>query len=100
MKKRITKATIKSFINKNASNLYSLNQSSFDGMVDGLVWNESKEFKKVTFKKDINQEHTFGIQDAWFVGMSRDYFNHFENDSFTGYKVFNSCGSFYLAIKK
>lgn len=100
MTKKITKATIKSFIKKNASNLYSLNISSFDGMFDGLVFNKNKEFRKVTFQKDINEEHTFGIEDAWFVGMSRDYFTDFENDSFVGYKVFNSCGSFYLAIKK
>ncbi len=85
---------------KNASNLYSLNEASFDGMIDGLQWNKSNEFRKVVFKTNINQEHTFGIEDAWFVGRSRDYFLSFENDSFVGYRVFNSCGSFYLAIKK
>jgi hypothetical protein len=41
-----------------------------------------------------------GIKGAWFVGQSRDYFDAFENDNFIGYKVYNSCGSFYLAINK
>lgn len=100
MTTRITKATIKSFIKKNQENLFLLTKSSYDGMVDGLSYNTESTFNKVTIEENANSKYTMGIKGAWFVGQSRDYFDAFENDNFIGYKVYNSCGSFYLAINK
>lgn len=35
--KKITRATIKSFVKKNKDQLYISNKSDFDGMVDGVT---------------------------------------------------------------
>jgi hypothetical protein len=99
MEKKITKATVKSFINKNFDNLFIKFQSSFDGMTDGIEYSKNSEFSKIT-KTERNLNHSFGINGAWFVGSSRDYFEAFENDNYKGFYIYNSCGSFYLAIKK
>ena len=37
---KITKTTIKSFINKNFDKLYFCEKSSFDGMIDGISYFE------------------------------------------------------------
>ena len=96
--KRITRATIKSFINKNAGDIYINVKSSFDGMIDGCR-DYHDGFKKAE-KSDDYAKYNLGISGAWFVGQSRDYFEAFSNDNYEGYKVYNSCGGFYLAIKK
>ena len=95
---KITKATVKSFIKKNFNNLHINVKSSFDGMVDGCVSNH-EGFKKIINTND-NVEHTCGIQDAWFVNHSRDYFSIHDTDTHFGYQVMNSCGVFILAILK
>ncbi len=97
--KKITLATVKSFIKKNSESIYVKLDSSFDGMIDGLNWNKDASFIKSEI--DLHHpKHTLGIKGAWFVGSSRDYFYNFENENFLGIKVSNSCGQFYLAIKK
>ncbi len=96
--KKITLATVKSFIKKNIGNIYIDVKSEFSGMIDGLEFNNDGFFKALD--SDGNNNHTLGIQGAWFVGSSRDYFDAFENDTLTGIKVVNACGSFILAIKK
>jgi len=96
-KKKITKATLKSFVKKNKENLFIKVKSTFDGMSDGIVCiNEG--FKKVSLKEDY-QEHTLGIEGAWLVGSSRDYFNFYSDRSFEGIEVYNCCGSFIIATK-
>lgn len=103
--KRITLATIKYFIKKNIDKMFIQELSRFDGSNDGISHKKNPEF--VQAKKDVtnhkntqNRDITLGIEGAWFVGESRDYFSAFENEQFTGYKISNSCGSFILAIKK
>ena len=95
---KITKATIKSFIRKNKDKIYIKVRSKFDGMYDCCM-EVNNGFHKAT-ASDRNEQYTLGIEGAWFVGQSRDYFNSFDNDDFTGYEIFNSCGAFYLAIRK
>lgn len=97
--KRITSATIKSFIEKNRGNLYIKNESHFDGMTDGIAYNPKPFFHKAT-ETDTMSDYTLGVQGAWFVGSSRDHFTPYEDDEFTGFEVYNSCGTFTLAIKK
>ena len=98
MKTRITKSTVKSFIKKNADNLFidviyciTVNHSVKRYYNDG--------FKKTTFDSD-NAKNTLGIEGAWFVGQSRDYFECYEDSTYSGIRVFNSCGTFVLATKR
>lgn len=95
--KKITLATVKSFVKKNRENLFINVRSSFDGMVDGLAYYQDG-FTQAT-KEDGNLEHTLGICGAWFVGQSRDYFQSFTDGNFEGIKVHNACGSFIIALK-
>jgi hypothetical protein len=96
--KKITLATVRSFIKKNSENLFINVKSSFDGMTD-CCESRNDGFTKA-IATDEHREHQLGVSGAWFVGCSRDYFDAYEDATFTGIKVFNSCGSFILAIKK
>ena len=80
-------------------NLYISCKTSFDGMVDGCTSCSDKGFKPVTMI-DSNLSSTLGISGAWFVGGSRNLFNTYEDENFTGIEVYNCCGSFVLAVKK
>ena len=95
--KKITLATIKAFARKNAENLYVRTLSSFDGMTDCVQRTEDL-FRKVE-AVDFADSSTWGIAGAWFVRGSRDYFDAFEENGYTGYRVGNCCGSFILATK-
>ncbi len=96
--KKTTLATIKAFVRRNASGLYVRTTSSFDGMTD-CVQSVKGEFRKVESLEASHKSNTLGIQGAWFVGGSRDYFDAYDENGFKGYRVYNSCGSFILAVK-
>ena len=96
--KKITRATIKSFIRKNKDNLYIKTQSSFNGMTDGVDPCYDQSITKAG-KTEKNNKYNLGIPGAWFVGSSRDRFYPAEIGQFKGYEVYNSCGQFYLLIK-
>lgn len=98
MKKRITLATIKSFIKK-SENLHIKCESSFDGMVDCVIDNPNQVFRKAV-PADKAFPNNLGIAGAWFVFGSRDYFSHYEDQYFVGYSVYNCCGSFIIANAK
>lgn len=93
--KRITLATVKSFIGK-ADNLHIRNLSSFDGMTDCVTSCNSSGFRKAT-KTEAHTSNTLGVQGAWFVGGSRNSLLPFEKDGFRGIEVYNCCGHFVLA---
>ena len=99
MTKRITMATVKSFVKKNYNGLYIKLDGSFDGMIDGIDFKKDSQFVKAGVDTH-HYNHTLGITGAWFVGQSRDFLSTFENDEFQGIKVSNSCGYFTIAIKK
>lgn len=40
-----------------------------------------------------------GIKGAWFVLRGRDYFERIGDQGFTGFHVYNCCGSFDIAIR-
>jgi hypothetical protein len=98
IKKKITLATLKSFVKKNKENLFINVTSEFDGMVDGISYCNDG-FQKAKLTED-NIKNTLGIQGAWLVGGSRNYFDSYEDDNYIGYNVYNCCGAFYLVIKK
>lgn len=94
---KTTKSTIKSFIRKNINDLFINVKSSYDGMIDGCsCYNDG--FTKAVID-NANERNTLGIAGAWFVNSSRDYFQVYNENGFTGYSVSNCCGHFIIAIK-
>jgi hypothetical protein len=83
--KRITIATVKSFIRKNRQSLLICYCSHFDGMTDSTQHNDNPQFVPAG---------------AWFVGRSRDFLSAFDDGERVGFSVSNACGSFILAIAK
>ncbi len=96
---KTTLATIKSFVKKNDGRLFIKCKSSFDGMVDCVMPTGDGAFH-AALKADAHHDANLGIQGAWFVRGSRDWFTPYEDEQFTGYDVSNCCGSFTLAVKK
>lgn len=94
--KKITLATIKAFVRKNAANLYVKQNASFDGMTDCVM--EVKDTYRKVESIDLTKRDTLGIPGAWFVRDSRDYFYPHSADGFTGFQVSNCCGRFVLAV--
>ena len=93
-KKKITLATVKSFIRKNSDRLFAKTCSRFDGMTDCVQRVEGDIFTP------ISAENALGIRGVYIVGNSRDHFSSFENESFIGFEIYNCCGSGILAISK
>lgn len=96
---KITKSTLKSLVRKNAGKLFIKVASRFDGMVDGVRDSENQSFSKC-MPADGCHEHNLGIQGAWLVLGSNDWFTAYEDDKFIGIEVYNCCGNFTLAVKK
>ena len=97
---KITKATLKSFVNKNRDKLYICVKWYFDGMIDGMSMGKGK-FNKI--KPDESTKlynHTLDIAGCWLVGGGRDYFETYEDENFVGICAYNSCEDFILAIRK
>lgn len=97
--KRITLATLKSFIRKNRSNLLIQTKSRFDGICDGVREVEGNEFTPVR-TSDNPGDNNVGLCGVWFVHGSGNSFTPFDDGSHVGYEVWNCCGSFILAIAK
>jgi len=97
MEKKITLATLKSFIRKNSDDLYINVRSSFDGMTDGLEYYKNG-FSKAE-KTNEFESNTLGISGAWLVGGSRNHFSAYNENGFEGIRVSNCCGSFILAVR-
>lgn len=91
--KKITMATLKSFINK-AQSLFVLCESSFDGMTDCVQTNSNPTLMPVS------KEDAIGHKGVWCVGSSRDYFSYYENDTHFGIEVNNCCGCQILLTAK
>lgn len=96
--KKITLATIKSFL-RNAKNLHICKKSMFDGMTDCVMPTADRKFETASYTCNALY-NTLGIQGAWFVRDSDDYFAAYEDDTFKGYEVHNCCGSFLLVTPK
>lgn len=97
--KKITLATIKSFIRKNEGNIFIFEKSTFDGMVDCVMPTGNKEFV-LAKKTDSNIQYTLGIEHAWFIGRGADMYRLYEDSQYIGYNIYNCCGEFNLVIKK
>ena len=94
--KKITRATVKSFIKNSFEKLYIKNKWTFSGMTDGTEY-LNDGFKKAT---EGARSNDLGVAGAWFVGQSNDSFTAWESETMKGIEVYNSCGCFILAIQK
>lgn len=97
--KKITKATFKNFVKRNASELYVKEKSRFDGMTDGI-----EQLNTGFNLTGVDEERLKGdyavIDGVWLVGGGRDYFTIWEDDTHYGIEVYNCCGSSIVAVKK
>lgn len=97
MQKKITLATVKSFIRK-ASELHISRKSRFDGSVDCVMELADNGFH-VAQPTDRNLDGTMGYEGVWFVRGSSDYFTPYNDGKFQGFEVYNCCGTFIVATK-
>ena len=97
MSKKITRANFKKFVRENRENLHINCLSSFNGMTDGVDYVKNSQFKPIVSTL-VNENYTLGINGVWLVGQSRDMFSHYKKDGFEGIEVYNSCGSFIVAV--
>ena len=84
-KKKITLATLKSFIN-GSNELYVKHHSSFNGMTD-MVENIESELIA------IDKENAISHKGVWCVGKSDDRFTFSETLTMYGINVYNCVGS-------
>jgi len=96
--KKITRATVKSFICKAGGKLKIMSSYTFDGMQDCVTATGNWAFvaAKQAAKAD---QYNLGVAGAHFVGQGRDYFRAYNADGMVGIEVSNCCGSFTLAVE-
>lgn len=97
--KKITLATLKSFVKKNEDHLHINVRSRFNGMTD-CVESKGNQFKRANILENVNKEHNLGIEGAWLVLSSRDYLRHYDDGNYVGIDVSNCCGHFIIAVPK
>ena len=98
--KKITKTTLKSFLKANSGNLYFMEESRFDGMVDCVTANDKAKFSKCEGSYDKDERNLGFREDGlWLVGSSRDYFTYYNENGYEGIHCYNSCGSWTIAIR-
>lgn len=109
--KKITLATVKAFIRKNRARLHVLVKSHYNIGNDDCVrptgdtmptparrperWNrETGE----TVPGDLEDRRDMGVIGVSFVNGSRDYFRPCDIPGWTGYEVYNCCGTFVVCV--
>lgn len=97
--KKITRATLKSFIRKNREKLLIKVTSRFDGQTDGVESIPNAKFVPAE-STVFDPSYTLGISGVWVVGGSRNSFSHFEDEGHVGIRGYNCCGAFVVAIRK
>jgi hypothetical protein len=111
--KKITIATVKSFIRKHRNNGLLIRVAShFNGMSDMVEQIEDDGFTPAlsrtyycheTFgyvEADKNNSSHLGINGVWFVGSGGNRCNVYETETHIGYEVYNCCGNWMVAIAK
>ncbi len=98
MANKITRATFKSFLKKNAGRVLISTGSRFDGMYDSVMPCADQAFTPIQ-PADRAYDNNLGYQGVWLVLGSRDYFTEYSKDGMTGIQVYNCCGTFTVAVK-
>ena len=97
--KKVTMATVKSFIKKNRAKLLIKISSRFDGMTDGLEWNKDAQFVPVVETGRVDCQYSLGLSGVWIVGGSRNWVEAINVPGYVGYSVSNCCGKWTVAVK-
>jgi hypothetical protein len=95
MTKKITKATIKSFINQNKGKLFIRTDSHFDSMCDCVMAKQNAAFVPI-----VEAEGDLGLGFAAHWCEGRTWTKAFESASHQGYEISNCVGSYVLATDK
>lgn len=98
MATKITLATFKKFLRDHRDHLLIREESHFDGMVDCVMPCANPTFTPAQAPDRGPCNYNLGVQGIYLVGSSRDYFRPFTTDTHVGIHVFNSCGSFTVAV--
>lgn len=101
--KKITLATVKSFVRKNEGNLYIEVSSSFNGMIDCCDDTLNCDFTpvtKVTWPRPGCPSTYIDSHPILGSHGSGNLLRSYEDDNFIGFNVYNCCGSFNIAVKK
>jgi hypothetical protein len=96
--KKITKATFKSFVNKNRNNLLIRVDSKFDGQRDGCESTGEKEYTPIVKSVRNYPENDLGIGGLWLVNGGGDYFKLLREGNYTIIEVYNCCGTARIAV--
>lgn len=96
--KKITIATVKSFIKMNPEFLFINIKSRFDGMTDG-VEDRHAGFQKIR-KATQFHERTMGYEGVNFTSSTKNWCERYEDEFYQGFRVDNCCGCFIVAILK
>lgn len=103
MSKKITLATIKSFLRKNEGSLFVSHEYSFDGMTDCCQPSRDQSIKTLEGAFNKDDKSAFGFNGLWFVGGGGDNFYPKEIESngvkYTGFEVYNCCANFTILVK-
>lgn len=97
---KLTLAHFKAFITRNAGRLEIASLSNFNGMTDGVERCADQGFLPAEDNGQPCSRNTLGIAGVWLVGQSRDYFSLYSDSERVGFHVYNSCGSFNLAVRR
>lgn len=97
--KKVTLATVRSFIKRNLKDLHQQTLSRFDGMTDCVQRNENAAFRPANIEKFNEKDASqMGIPGVWFVRDSRDYFTVINTPEWFGYEVYNCCGNWQILV--
>jgi hypothetical protein len=94
--KKITKSTLKAFINRAGEALVVREISDINPYTDCVETNPDSKFKKPTRTAD-NLDYTLGIGEVW-VTKSTSY-RLWKGDGYIGIYWFNCCGSGIVAVE-
>jgi len=102
MEKRITRATLKSFIDKNKGRLYINVNSVFDNAHKKNEMEASPEGWVLAIETPCNEDTTFGIEHVHIVRgcTGGNNFYYFDNGVYQGIGYRNCCGNGIIAVKK
>ena len=93
-----TISSLKSLIKKNKGNLFIHVKTAFDGMYDCCMPTGQSGFQKANETEKF-LSNTLGIEGVWVV-RGGDYVTAYDDGAFTGYEVYNCCGTFILGVQK
>jgi hypothetical protein len=97
--KKITVATFKSFVRKNADNLFVNVKSRFDGMTDGIECRNGGFEPARRVQDNWVSDRNLGFSGISLTGSTKNWVEPYQDEQFTGFRVDNCCGSFIVAIR-